>query len=236
MPRQAVVIRVIRVTIDLSVKHIGRKFERVDLRKERIWQASELLIELANLDIVQGKLVHELHLLHFSLRQAPLKIREVWDLSEVVLELEDGVSRGGDVVLDRRSLRHEVHELHVLLRIRLRDHRYRLSVSCGLRCQDIGDVRHQAGEGDGEAVDGWGDGLALLLDLVKVMLRAQDTGLALLPWLQVKDAAVSIIAVAVAVAIAIAVPVAVAIIMRGIWSIVVVSSVLSGSLYLYRCL
>ena len=227
MPRQAVVIRVIRVTIDLSVKHIGRKFERVDLRKERIWQASELLIELGNLDIVRCKLVHELHLLHFSLRQAHLKIREVWDLSEVVLELEDGVSRGGDVVLDRRSLRHEVHELHVLLRIRLRNHRYRLSVSCGLRCQDIGDVRHQAGEGDGEAVDGWGEGLALLLDLVKVMLRAQDTGLALLPWLQVKDAAVSIIPITTVIRRRIR---------RRIRSIVVVSSVLSGSLDLCRCL
>ena len=103
LPRQAIVIRVKRVTIDLSVKHIGRNFERLDLRNERIWQASELLIELDNLEIVLGKLVHEHHLLHFSIRQAPLKIREVWAPSGQKDEFHPVLAKFASSVLGRVS-------------------------------------------------------------------------------------------------------------------------------------
>ena len=86
---EASVIRIERVTIDLSVKRIGSHFEISNLTNERIRHARESLLEAIDGCIVIADIYHELHLFHLHGHDAGLKICDVWEILEEVLDFED---------------------------------------------------------------------------------------------------------------------------------------------------
>ena len=82
---------------------------------------------------------------------------------------------------------HDVPDLFILCRILSKDITESL---CGRRLDIIQsslDIVHQAHERHRKIVDAWSERLALRFELVKGLLRRKDTGLALLPGLQLDD-------------------------------------------------
>ena len=115
----AIVIRIVRVTIDLRVKHISSHFEQCNLTNERIRVARESLLEAIDCCLVFIYLHHELHLLNLHGHDAGLKICDVWENREVVLDFEDLVRGVGDILFESIGSGHDRIQLHILSCVRL---------------------------------------------------------------------------------------------------------------------
>ena len=77
----------IRVALDLNLLSSGSIRKGVNLLNESTILVSQNSIKAVDSAIVRHKLHHELHLLQLHSRKSVLKISDVWDDAEVVLEL-----------------------------------------------------------------------------------------------------------------------------------------------------
>ena len=111
---EAVIHRIVRVTIDLRVKRIGSHFERINARKERIRFLIESHIEAFEGIIVFLNIHHELHLFHLHGHDAGLKIYDVWEIIEEVLDFEDLVRGVRDFGFESIGSGRDISQLCIL--------------------------------------------------------------------------------------------------------------------------
>ena len=111
---EAVVHRIVRVTIDLRVKRIGSHFERINGRKERIRFLIESHIEAFEGIIVFLNIHHELHLFHLHGHDAGLKVCDVWEIIEEVLDFEDLVRAVRDLGFESIGSGRDISQLCIL--------------------------------------------------------------------------------------------------------------------------
>ena len=111
---EAVIHRIVRVTIDLRVKRIGSHFELSNARNERIRFLIESHIEAFEGIIVFLNIHHELHLFHLHGHDAGLKICDVWEIIEVVLDFEDLVRGARDIGFEFIGSGRDISQLCIL--------------------------------------------------------------------------------------------------------------------------
>lgn len=126
----------------MPVKTLGCYRQISELIKERIQTSSESIIELVDLSIVCLNLHRELHLLKLHSGKSSLKIIDVWELAEVVLELEDFLLVAANKISISRYFLLYFSKLPILRRVCVDDHLDHHRVLFGLRSQCILDICH----------------------------------------------------------------------------------------------